>query len=279
MGRCLILTTVAKANITGGTFADNLTAQGTDSTTVLVPNSGGARILEMWGINSAHVGEIQVIYTRPSSTHDQQHGYRFSVAGTALSGAGTIAAYDFLGSHGVVPLQPADVPTIQASGTAADNVVLQYLTEYDDIANVNIGFALPQTIENLRVSTFGFRSSAQASGTAGAYGTARAINADDDRFHAGSWYAIRGITVQTPVVGVTLVGPDWGGFRIGCPAGPLYPGSPSYFVDQSMKWGKPMIPCFQANNKSATLVQVVDAAASTTPQIDFECYELSGAPF
>lgn len=279
MGRCLILTTVAKANITGGTFADNLTAQGTDSTTVLVPNSGGIRILEAWGINSDSVGEIQMIYTRPQSTHDQQHGYRMSIAGTALSGAGTIAAYDLLGWRGAIPLQPADVPTIQASGTAADDVILSYLTEYDDIANVNVGFASPQQIENLRVSTFGFRVSAVASGTPGAYGTARAVNADDDRFHAGMWYAIRGVTVQLPVTSVTLVGPDWGGFRIGCPAGPLYPASPSWFVDMSEKWGKPMIPCFQANNKSATLVQVVDGEANTSPQIDFECYELSGAPF
>ena len=45
MGRCVILTTVAKANLTGGTFADNLTAQGTDTTTVQAYQSGGARIL------------------------------------------------------------------------------------------------------------------------------------------------------------------------------------------------------------------------------------------
>jgi hypothetical protein len=279
MGRAVILTTVSKANLTGGTFADSLTAAGTDTTTVAAYNSGGARILEMWGINSDSVGELQMIYTRPESTHDQQHGVRLSMPGTAVSGAGTLAAFDLLGVHGIIPLAVSDIPTIQVSGSAGDDVVVSYVTEYDDLANVSVGFALPQTIENLRKSTFGFRVSAQASGTPGSYGTARAINADDDRFHAGSWYAIRGITVQLPVTTVSLIGPDWGGFRIGCPGSMLIPNSSSWFVDQSIKWGKPMIPCFQANNKSATLVAVNDAEASTAAQIDFECYELTGAPF
>ena len=279
MGRCVILTTVAKANLTGGTFADNLTAQGTDTTTVQAFQTGGARILEMWGINSDSVGELEVIFTRPESTHDQQHGVRISMPGTALSGAATLAAFDMLGVHGQIPISSSDVPTFSVSGTAADDVVVSYVTEYDDLPNVNVGFALPQTIESLRKSTFGFRVSAVASGTPGAYGTARAINADDDRFHAGSWYAIRGVTVQIPVTTISIIGPDWGGFRIGCPGSMLIPNSSSYFVDQSQKWGRPMIPCFQANNKAATLVQVSDAEASTSPQIDFECYELTGPPF
>ena len=279
MGRCVILTTVSKANLTGGTFADNLAAAGTDTTTVQAFQSGGARILEMWGINSDSVGELEIIYTRPESTHDQQHGVRISMPGTALSGAATLAAFDMLGVHGQIPLATSDVPTFSVSGTAADDVVVSYVTEYDDLANVNVGFALPQTIESLRKSTFGFRVSAAANATPGSYGTARAINADDDRFHAGSWYAIRGITVQLPVTTISLIGPDWGGFRIGCPGSMLIPNSSSWFVDQSMKWGRPMIPCFQANNKSATLVQVNDAEANTAAQIDFECYELTGPPF
>lgn len=279
MGRAVILTTVAKANLTGGTFADNLTAQSTDTTTVQQFSSGGARILEMWGIDSDSVAELEVIFTRPESTHDQQHGVRMSIPGTALSGAATLAAFDLLGQHGTIPVSSSDVPTFSVSGTAADDVVVSYITEYDDLSNVSVGFALPQTIESLRKSTFGFRVSAVASGTPGAYGTARAINADDDRFHAGSWYAIRGITVQIPVTTVSLIGPDWGGFRIGCPSGALGLNSASWFVDQSIKTGRPMIPCFQANNKSATLVQVADGEASTSPQIDFECYELTGPPF
>ena len=45
-----------------------------------------------------------------------------------------------------------------------------------------------------------------------------------------------------------------------------------------MKWGKGMIPVFNSNNKTNVLVQVVDSAASTSPQIDFQLVELTAPP-
>jgi hypothetical protein len=53
MGRALILNTASKANTTGGTFADTLTANSGDSLSVANydanADQSGAKVTEMWG--------------------------------------------------------------------------------------------------------------------------------------------------------------------------------------------------------------------------------------
>jgi hypothetical protein len=273
-----VLTTAAVANTGGGTFADNLAAQGTDSLAVANFNTGGARVLEAWAINSDHVGEIQWIYTRPEATHDQQHGFRFEIPAAALGGVATNAAFSVLPGYDVINLFKSDVATIQTTSTAADDVVLSYVTEYEDLPGASAVFASPEQIMAMHKSKVGIFVNAAGSGTPGAYGTARAFNADDDRLHANTWYAILGWTVRTQVTTISLIGPDWGGQRIGGPAGALFLNSSTWFQDQSQKWRKPLIPCFNSNNKGSVLVQVADAEASTTPSIDFNLVELTGMP-
>ena len=80
--------------------------------------------------------------------------------------------------------------------------------------------------------------------------------------------------MQLPVTTVTLLGPDWGGQRIGLPAGSFQGNSSSWFMDQSYKWGRAYVPVFNSNNKGNIIVQVADSAASTSPQIDFQLIEL-----
>jgi hypothetical protein len=160
-------------------------------------------------------------------------------------------------------------------------VLVSYNTLFDDLPGVtsNSAFASPSTVESLHLSTVGINSQAQASGTAGAYGTARALNADDDRLHGGTWYAILGWTVRTAVTSITLTGPDWGGQRIGGPAGVLTLDNSAWFMDQAYKYGNaPIVPCFNSANKAAINIQVADGEASTTPQIDFLMYELTSSP-
>src|SRR5438045_1962530 len=157
MPRAIVLNSASKANTTGGTMADTLTANAGDSLAVANFNTGGAKVLEAWVIDSDSVAEGQWVYTRPEATHDQQRGFRF--------------------------------------------------------------------------------------------GAQRAFNADDDRLHANTWYAILGVTAQTVCTTVSLLGPDWGGQRVGLPLGALNTDQSSWFVDQSLKWNLPLIPCFNSNNK------------------------------
>lgn len=277
-----IWTTTSVASTTGGTFADTSVANTGD--TINVANYGnaqglngsGARILEAFAIDDAHVGEIAVFYTRPESTHDQQRGWRSSVAATAFGATGSVKSVSLLGGGMTVNLFRSDQPQLLWTSTASDTVIYAYLTEYDDFPGAAACLVSPSVVDAGFKSRVGIRVSAVSSTTTkGAYGAQRAFNADDARLHANTWYAIEGVNVQSPCFAVTLLGPDFGGQRIGVPAGAINIESSSWFRDQSVKWGKPMIPVFNSNNAASTLVQICDAATSLTPQVDFQLVELS----
>ena len=282
MGLAYVLNTASKANTTGGTFADNLTANSGDSLAVANFNPGRAHIVEAWAIDSDSVAEIEVIYTRPESTHDQSHGFRVEVPAAALGGVATNAAFNLLPGYGTVELFKSDSPTVSVTTTAADDFVYSWVTRYDDLPGASAVFATWDQVQALRKSTVGIFVGPTASATPGLYGTSRAFNADDDRLHANTWYAILGCSVQTQCTTISLLGPDWGGQRIGLPAGSLDLRSNMWFVEQSVKWstqGYPnTIPCFNSNNKGNVLVAIADGEASTQPKIDFELYELTGQP-
>lgn len=274
-GYAQVLSTASVASTTGGTFADTLVANTGDSIAVANFASGGARWLEAFGIDSLHVGEIAVIYSRPESTHDQQHGLRLSLQSAAFNSVGHVGEVNLLSGGMTLNVFKSDSPQLLATSTASDCVVLSWITEYDDLPGAAACFVTPATVAQYFKSRVGIRVSAVASGTAGAYGAQRAFNADDPRLHANTWYAIEGLNVQTAVHAVTLLGPDFGGQRIGCPAGSIQIASSSWFLDQSDKWGKPLVPVFNSNNAGNTLVQVCDAVANTSPQIDFQLVELN----
>src|SRR5439155_429922 len=144
---------------------DTLAAVSPDSLSVAnydaPADRAGARVLEMWGIDSASVAEIAVTLSRQQSVNDQTRGVRFNIPALIPGGAGTV------GSHNMLP---------------------------------------------------------------------------------------------------------------GLAAGALTTDSATYFVDQSVKWGLPLIPCFNSNNQGNINVQVLDAIASTSPKIDFLMYGLTGKP-
>ena len=283
MPRAVVTVSAQKAGTTGGTFADTLTAASPDSLTVAtyVQNDSsvpGARILEFWGMDDTSVAEIELFYSRPASTHDQTHGFRAQIASKLAGSAGKIGAQEFLPGGNKIDVFPSDVANILATTTASDNIACSYNILYDDLPGAAGVFIGVDQLASLHKSTLGLYCNAVGSATHGAYGTARALNADDNRLHANTWYAILGYTMQGPVMTVSLLGTDWGGQRIGGPGDPLSFRTASWWWDQSKKWELPLIPCFNSNNAGAISGQLCDAAASITPALDFQLYELSGVP-
>jgi hypothetical protein len=273
-----VLTTASKATTTGGTFADALTANSNDSLSVANFDTGGARVLEMWGTDDTSAAEFSWVWTRPEATHDQNRGMRVSVPGVQGAGAAKTQAFNMLPGGATIKLFKSDTVTVNVTSTASDNVMASWVTEYDDLPGASGVFTGPDQLAALRKSTVGIRVSAVGSATRGAYGASRAFNADDDRLHANTWYAVLGCSVQVIVNTVSLIGPDWGGQRIGLPAGYLQAASTTWFLDQSIKWGKNLIPCFNSNNKGNVLVATADTASSPSAQIDFLLYELTQQP-
>lgn len=278
MPLAVVLNTASKANTTGGTFADSMTANTGDSLSVANFQDGGAQIINWWGIDAVSVAEFQMIFTRPQSTHDQSHGLRAQVQALFPGGAGKPAAQDFLPGGITVTVFPSDTMILQATTTASDNIVSSWQIRYNDLPGASATFISPSQAAALQNSTVGINVNAVASATAGAYGAQRAFNADDARCHANTWYAILGYNTQTPVTTVSILGPDWGGQRIGGPGSPLAFHTSSWFWDESVKWNLPLIPCFNSNNVGNMLVQIADNIANTSPKIDFLLYELTGPP-
>ena len=129
-----------------------------------------------------------------------------------------------------------------------------------------------------RTSDIGVRVIPVASGTKGAYGTARAINADDTRWTGSRWYALIGFTVQIPVTTVSFRYSGWGNQRFGCPAGMPFLTTSNFFADMAQAYNEPLIPCFSGFDVGNVLVEVADDATSTSPKVDVLCIECSQDP-
>lgn len=271
-----VLTGAFTPGTNGGTFADNMAACTGDSLSVANFATGSARMLEAWAINNLHAGEIEVIYTRPEATHDQSHGWRSSIMSAAFNVVGHVGNVNLLSGLETLNLFKSDTATISVTSTANDVTAMNYVIEYDDLPGASAAFIGPSDVTAMHKSRVGIRVAAVANtSTGGQWGATRAFNADDDRLHANTWYAIEGVNMTLPVVGVSLIGPDWGGQRIGLPAGSIQIQSSSWFLDQSIKWGKKMIPVFNSNNKGNVLVQSMDTATSTSALFDFQLVELN----
>lgn len=278
MPHAVVLATASKATTTGGTFADNLTANNLDSLTVQTFTNGGARITGMWGIDSANVAELALLSNRAETTHDPQFGIRFNIPANVGGTAGNPAAAPLLVAPHQIPVFPTDTFTMSVTSTTADSVIVSWLTEYDNLPGVSANFTDYNRAMSLRTSNIGVRVIPVASATKGAYGTARAANADDTRWTASRWYALLGFTVQIPVTTVSFRYSGWGNQRFGCSAGMPFLNTDNFFLDLSQRSGKPLIPCFSGADVGNVLLEVADDAASTSPKVDMLCIECSDNP-
>jgi hypothetical protein len=279
MPHAVILNTASKKDTTGGTFADVLTANSQDS--LAVPNfvNGGARVLHMWGMDSASVAEIAWTNSRVDSIHDPTFGIRFNIASLFPGGAGKPAAQALIKPPATVPVFSGDTNTFTVTSTANDDVLVSWLTEYDDLPGTEGQFARWDQVQQLRFTTIGLRCAPVASATEGAYGTARALNADDTRLTGGKYYAILGWTVQTPVTTISVKANTWGNTRLGLPQGSLNLGTDMGFVDMSLALNKPLIPIINGYDAGNVFLEVADNIASTSPKVDLLMYELTRSPF
>lgn len=278
MPRAVVLNTASKKDTTGGTFADTLAANSGDSLAIPNLQTGKGKIVRMWGMDASSVAEVAVTAGRVESIHDSQFGLRFNLASLALGGAGKPAALPMIEPPNFVDVYTGDTLAFSVTSTANDDVAVSWLTEYQDLPGVQASFATWESVMANRFTEIGVRCIPVASATEGAYGTARAINADDARWTGGKWYAILGFTVQTPVLTVSLKGPMWGNFRFGAPAGSAFLSTDNYFVQLSQAFREPLIPVFNGYDAGSVLLEVADTVASTSPKVDILAVECNANP-
>lgn len=260
----------AKANITGGAF-EALSGQGGDTLQIASAGTGPVNLIDVWGISSDAAYEFDI---RSSLLHDNVRGYR--VAGTPLApGAVTANGCQILMPWSQkMALTPGDTLTVEVNGTAADDAVLALNVLYSQLQTAQARLITPAELEARRVTLLGIKVAPTASGTPGAYGTARAVNADDDRLRANTDYAILGLTSTIPFVSAQIQGYDFGNMRLGCPGLPAPQITSEWFALISARENVPLIPVFNSNNKGSTTVTVIDGEASTAPVIDLVLAQL-----
>lgn len=278
MPRAVVLNTASKASTTGGTFADTLTANNLDSLNVPSLQSGEGKIIRMWGIDSASVAELSLTSNRPETTHDPQFGIRFNIPPNVGGSAGSPAAAPLLEPPNAIRTFSGDTLTMTVTSTAADAIVVSWLSEYQDLPGVSAKFATLASVMAQRTSDIGVRVIPVASATKGAYGTARAINADDTRWTGSRWYAMLGFTVQIPVTTVSFRYSGWGNQRFGCPAGMPFLSTSNFFSDMAAAYNEPLIPVFSGFDVGNVLVEVADDGTSTSPKVDVLCVECANDP-
>ena len=278
MPPAIILNTASKASTTGGTFADTLAANSGDSLNISNFTNGSAQIFKMWGIDSAHVAEMALTDTRTDSIHDPQFGIRFNIAAATGAAAGSVGSHYMISEGYTVPVYSGDSLTMSVTSTATDAVIVSWLTQYTDLPGVSGQFARWEQVQALKETTIGVRCAPVSSGTAGGYGSARAINADDARWTGGKYYAILGWTVQSVATTVAFAGQAWGNNKIGGPAGVLTTDTTMYFVDLYQQTGIPCIPVFNGFDAGNVFLYCADDGTSTSPKVDVLAYQLSSNP-
>ena len=278
MPPAIVLNTASKAGTTGGTFADTLTANSGDSLAIPLTGNNENYIHAMWGIDSDSIAELALTDGRSDSIHDPQYGVRSNIAALIPGGAASVGSHYLLRPPADIQVFPGDSLTMTVSSTASDDVLVSWLTRYADLPGVSGQFARWESVKQMRATTIGVRCAPVASGTAGAYGTARAINADDARWTGGKYYAILGWTVQTICTTIAFSGQAWGNNKTGGPSGALTIDTTNYFVDLYLETGIPCIPVFNGYDAGNVFLYAADGEASTSPKVDVWAYELTGNP-
>lgn len=247
-----------KQNLTGGAF-EALAAASKDSLSIIsFPTGEQAWIEEVFANNSAHKMEVAIFSQRFG---DNTFGYRSEVQFNAARNGQTIfpRAVD-------VPVWSADTLNVQVNGTAADNADAVLQLYYTNIQGAGQRLANASAI--LPIIKSGIAGNSRVlgievtvtPGTTGNYGTAVALNANDDRLQADYDYALIGYACDQAVLSLGISGPDTGFYRIPMPGLWDSRWTCDWFLRQAMDRGVPHIPVINANNKATTFLDGIDAS-------------------
>jgi len=258
--------------IAGGAF-ETLAAADGDSLSIRDYGEGAeVTLLEAWGADNVTKCDFSI---RSPLLHDNTRGLAFAhMFNPTQSGAdGNPNIYlppDFTQKY-----WRTDTLIVEVNGTAADDVAFTQMLYYSGGATPPSQLLSYEEVEALRVNTVGIRVSPAPPAATSTYGTAEAINADDDRLKANKRYAWLGLTTDLPFTTLALNGPDSANFRIPIPGYRDENVTAGWFMDASKRFGRPLVPVIHSNNRANTLVRLADVGGGTAPLIRLLFAELA----
>ena len=262
MGVILDDITAFKDNLTGGAFEALAAADGESLAIRWLGDGTRVQLLDVWGGNNASKMDVSI---RSPLLHDNTRGIRFAhMFNPTLSGAdGNPQMY--LPPYWRQPYEPTDTLIVEVSGTAADDATVSQLVKYDSPGIQGARLMHAHEVESRLRNVVGIRVSPSPHATTSTYGTAEAINSDDDRLKANTDYALLGLTTDLPFTTLGIFGPDTANFTIPIPGHWNETITAGYFYDLSRKWNEPLIPVINSNNKSVTFTKVATAGGGGAP--------------
>jgi len=245
-----------KQSLTGGAF-EALAAATADSLSIIAfPDADSAYVEEVIAGNSAHKMEVAIFSPRFG---DNQFGLRLQqMFNPTLSGADGVP--QLLAPRVLdIPVYSTDTLNVQVNGTAADNADVVLQLYYTNIQGAGQRLAQWAQIEPNIVRVLGIEVTVTP-GATGNYGTAVALNANDDRLQADQDYALLGYVTDQPVLSIGIKGPDTGFYRIPMPGHWDTRNTADWFVQQDTWRATPHIPVINANNRATTFLDGIDPA-------------------
>lgn len=264
MGRALVLNTGYVANPSSTFTAVTFNTGDSNTLPAFAPGTRGR--IGMFTSPGATKGQMRI---RSPRLHDAVQGIRLQRGAATIEYLAPVQLWQ--------DVYPSDVLTCEVTGGGAETDMLAFIAAYDDLPGSQGRFATWDEIANRVKNIAGVETSPTAGGTAGQYGTAEAINADQDVFKANTDYALLGFVVDTKCALIAFKGPDTGNQRIGGP-GSITPtvDTRKFFILLSEAVGGPAIPIINSNNKGVTTIEAADSAASTAPKVSLILAELAG---
>jgi|SRR5215469_5029190 len=267
-----------KQNITGGAF-EALAACTADSLTVIAfPDGSNAYVEEIWSGNSAHKMEVAVFSPRFG---DNQFGTRLQHQfNPTLSGADGDPQL-ILPRSLDIPVYSTDLLNVQVNGTAADNADVVLQLYYENINGAGQRLATWDQVSPLIAQANSTQSRVLAievtvtPGATGNYGTAVALNANDDRLQADFDYALLGYVVDNATTSIGIKGPDTGFYRIPMPGHWDSRITADWFIQQAAWRGTPHIPVVNANNKATTFLDGLSSNNAGATKVSLILAQLS----
>ena len=274
MGACIDTITSFEDGLAGGGFEAQAAAASDSLTLRFLDANADIRLIEAWGGNNVSKCDFSI---RSPLLHDNTRGIRFAhMFNPTLSGIdGDPQLY--MSPYEFQKYRPSDTLVVETSGTAADDVTFTQLVWYEGPGVPDARLISFEECMSRAVNLVGIRVGVSPHATTSTYGTAVALNADDDRLKANTWYALIGHTTDLPFTTLTIKGPETVNLRIPMPGHWNEQITAGWFLELARRFQKRMIPVFNANNKANIFLEAAKAGGGTAPLTSLKFLELSGS--
>lgn len=243
------------ATAPGATGAAGAAVSG-DSLVIAFGTGKPAHIVAWWADNQS-AGFHQLTFP---SGHDTTRGLRLRVRASEL--------LPLLPRGCPLEVQAGETMTLLVAGsaTAGDVESGSFLIAYDDLPGI--------TGRGIDWPTFLKRRDKLVSvdltvtGAAAGYTGSIALNNASDLLLPNRDYAIMGAISDSETCAVSIIGPDTGNLRIGCPASDAEQDETNeFFLALARENNAPLIPVINSGNKANTLVSILQDENNITPKI------------